>query len=997
MRPAYERNKFLFFPFLILSMSIFFSSIAWSAEGVSSTDAGAELRKKLFIIERELSRQTARKPMSLSELVLGGRKEELPDSIEPAKDLDTVASGTSSTATSSAATEPGNVSFSLGGGRLTGFNFSSTGLDFSEGVGLGLKLMLRPDSVDLASLEKDGNMRDSFASANRESFYGLENYERFKDLFKEEEKAKDYSVTGVGTSFETSGLSLSVLNFSKPPQRKKIVFFGNDGPGPYRLNVTNIIPGSEIVRVDGAEMQRGGGYTISYTKGELTFSNPVAQSGRVVVEYEVAGGGAGEPGRFTGFRIGTASEEKKDETQSSQSGQRAQREDSEDMNESNAPTQEEKNRGFGQFRLGPLSVDKWGATYLEDSVITYNASAGDVTRREVDHSLLGADGSVSIGKSLSLDIEFARSEGNKTREVGRYARAEFTIADTRASDDNPLGPYQLDETKLPILESSDAVRVNGVPLEREKDYTLDLEYGTLKLKKVELNLSELDVIEVEYRYLTEEDRTSGAVEAAEGMAGLVSMKNKWGDFSHNYSIERRDADFMLVGGRADNQLKNEKQELAWDGGRGLSFSWGRTLGLMLQDRNTGLKKTDRGQNFSGGWKKGGLQVSFKKDLKEQFDNLAAHQVDSEKENQSVEANYEFSKEYRASFSERRSEGSDLRTGGASSTFSRDRKIGLDAEPSKKLKLSMNLGTGNDSNTSAGRTRESGKKTTDFSMKYKPNKKLSLTYDMGSSDFSNEEAAVDSQAAAAATGTPETGSRETKWGLNWQPREGTTLTLRNSLKRQDQVNGATDRTQTSIDLRHKLSGNTDFQYQRTVMDSSRPNQSQGTENDSVSVKTKAPWFDGMEITLKHDRQKTRVERIAESATRTDTGSTADSVAVRCAPFWEKRSVTLEFTRRGGEQETEGQTAAPEDETKWKAAVEVPFRGESYFTVSRESSRKTGRRETRQENTVVSLNGSPFKDVSVQMSYRSEDFTDSENPQSSRSDGSFDVVLKMDRKW
>jgi len=903
--------------------------------------------------------------------------------------------------TGDAKSEPGNVSLSLGGGKLTGYSRSATGLDLSDAAGGGLKIILRDESIDLESLEKDGSMRDSFSTANREKFYGLGNYERFKDLFEEEEKSKDYTITGVGFDMNIGGgLSLGMLNYSKPPKRKKIVFFGNNSGGPFKLQATNIIPGSETVKTGGAERTRGTDYEINYTRGEIAFGAPVADNERVLVEYELADGTGSEPGKFTGFRIETTKEEYGKEegiTAETQRTQREEKDEKSDETQSSQRAQRKEEKGFGRFRLGPLSLEKWGVSYLADEVITYRSDGGGISRREVDHQLMGIDGSLSILKNTKLDFETAQSAGNKQSEIGRYAREAFSITDSHASDGNPMGPYQLDESKLPVIEGSDEVKINGELLKRDEDYTLDPVYGTLRLKKKDLNLSSLDMVEIEYRYQTEEDRLAGETESQKDVAGLFSMENTFGKLKHRYSLDRRGGDFMLVGGRSGNQLKNEEEELSWDSGKGFTAGWGRTLGVALQDGGTGLTRTDGGSRFSVAYKNDALQLSFKRDEKEQYDNLAVRETDNEKDNTAFSASYRLGEKWGVSFDGTRSAGNDLRGGNRSSTVSNERNIQIEGKPTKNLDLNFRFGRGTDGDEAAGTTRESEKRSRNISAKYRTGKKLQFSFDSSENDFSNAVTAAEISTSAAATGTPETGNRETKWSLRYQPTDGTTLTLRLTDGRQDQVTGATDRNQSALDVRHKFSEKTDFQYQRTAMESGRPGQEQSAENESVSVRTKVSWFEGMEITLRRDRQASSVERTAESATRTDADSTTDGVSVKCFPFWKDRSVSVEYRDKKGDQLTSGQEPGGDREKTWRTGIEIPFFGESFLSLNRETSRKAGGRAIGQERTEVTLNGNPSAGAAIQFSYRSEVFSDTVSPQTNRRDSSFNLVVKMDRKW
>ena len=993
-RYSVRMERALLFLLLIAAAAVLFSGRP--ALAGDAPDNGAELRRRLFQIERQLERRTAEKPKSIRDILLEQTEQDWTNVGEIS--LGSAGEKGGGKENGDGKKEPGNVSVSLGGGKLTGYSRTTTGLDLSDAAGGGLKLMIRDESIDLESLEKDGSMRDSFSSSNREKFYGLGNYERFKDLFEKEEKTKDYTITGVGFDMGIGdGLSLGMLNYSKPPKRKKIVFFGNNSGGPYKFQATNIIPGSEIVKTGGPERTRGTDYEINYTKGEITFGAPVADSERVLVEYELAEGTGSEPGRFTGFRIETAKEE--DEKGITAKTRRTQRKDerNDEATEGAENTEKKEKNGFGRFSLGPLSLEKWGVSYLTDEVITYRSAGGGISRREADHQLMGFDGSLSILKNTKLDFEIAQSAGNKQSEIGRYAKAVFAITDSRASDGNPMGPYQLDESKLPVIEGSDEVRINGELLRRDEDYTLDPVYGTLRLKKKELNLSSLDAVEIEYRYQTEEDRLAGETDSQKDMAGLFSIENTFGNFKHRYSLDRRGADFMLVGGRSGNQLKNEEQELSWDSGKGFTAGWDRTLGVALQDGGTGLTRTDGGRRFSVAYKNDTLQLSFKRNEKEQSDNLAVRKTDNEKENSSFGASYRPGKKWGVSFDGTRSLGNDLRGGNRSSTVSNERNVQIDGKPAKNLDLNFRFGRGTDNNETAGATRESEKNSRNISAKYKVGKKLQFSFDSSENDYSNAVTAAEISTGAAATGTPETGNRETKWSLRCQPSDGTTLTLRLTDGRQDQVTGATDRNQSALDVRHKFNEKTDFQYQRTAMESGRPGQEQSMENESVSVRTKVSWFEGMEITLRHDRQASSVERTAENATRTDADSITDGVSVKCFPFWKDQSVSVEFRDKRGDQITSGQEPGGDREKTWKTGIEIPFFGESFIALNREMSRKAGSRATGRERMEVTLNGNPAAGAAIQFSYRSEVFTDAVSSQTNRRDSSLNLVVKTERKW
>lgn len=82
------------------------------------------------------------------------------------------------------------------------------------------------------------------------------------------------------------------------------VIYGNDSGGPYYLNASQILDGSERVRVDGREMVRGKDYEIDYFTGLLTFKEGIIipRTSTILVSFESEG--YNEPsGRLTGWRV----------------------------------------------------------------------------------------------------------------------------------------------------------------------------------------------------------------------------------------------------------------------------------------------------------------------------------------------------------------------------------------------------------------------------------------------------------------------------------------------------------------------------------------------------------------------------------------------------------------------------------------------------------------------------------------------------------------------
>ena len=115
------------------------------------------------------------------------------------------------------------------------------------------------------------------------------------------------------------------------------------------------------------------------------------------------------------------------------------------------------------------------------------------------------------------------------------------------------------------------------------------------------------------------------------------------------------------------------------------------------------------------------------------------------------------------------------------------------------------------------------------------------------------------------------------------------------------------------------------------------------------------------------------------------------------------MSVEFSRRNGEQaiDTEDTETQQEDtgdgESTWKFGVELPFVQDSFWSVKREISKRNGRLSTKRENLDVSLNGSPLPGATVQLSYRKETYSDTNNPQSNRQDSTINIVIKKNYSW
>ncbi|MEW5946565.1 MAG: hypothetical protein AB1742_10245 [bacterium] len=949
------------------------------------------VRKKLFLIERQLSRKSTGLKKPLEELISsidGSWLKELEAAVEEINAEET----DENKEQLEQKKEFSSVSAALGGGKLTGYSYSQTGLDLTETIPDYVpKFFLRSTSIDMKELETgDASMDNSF-SASQHSFYGMQNYERYKDMFQKEKKTKDYEMTGMAFDLSIGGHTLSVINNTRPPEKKKKVFFGGGSEGPYPLNVTSILPGSEKVYLDGTLLHNGGGYTINYSKGEITFSAPITRNNRVVVEYEVTTSGGAAPGKTTGFRLQTSGFREKPEQQNNVKKERE--------GDEKPDNQGRDNKLF--------SVKSYGLTYLADQTITYRPKQnGEVYEDYFYQTLSGIDGKFLIGGRTSVGFEYARSTGDKQRELGAFATQTFTIADTQSADLDPKGPYYLDETKLPIIEGSEEVRINGFPLEREKDYTLDYQYGHLKMKKEDLNLTALDVIEVRYRYLTEQDRINSGENVRSDSAYLLSVENEFGKLKHSYATTRYGKDFLRMGGGTTNQLRDEKHSFSYSPSERWSFKLDKAFIQNLDDRATDLRTTSRRDGFSVDYKGKAFNFYFSNDVSERYDSLEVRQVDDEKRDRNLSLQYSFNEAYSMSFKARRNRTENLRQGNVSYQGDMENVVTLNAKPWKTLQTDFSFTRGRTENNSASRSQNSSKKSDSYKLKYAPNPAVSVTYDLSTNNFGNTFAAVETSATdtfatgAFATSTQQgqsNGERNEKISFAWNPSKKFNFSTQNNRRRDIYAAGTTTTNQTNYDLRSVLSEKLDFQASLNLMRSARPTQGQKTDLTNITMNHKPGWLPEMVLGIGREGMRSDMESSFdgnETLTRVRTSGMKYSISAE--PFWAGKKLKIERRDKTTRNHT-NDTLTHDRETGHTSSLEVPFLGESSLLFDLAVANKRGSRPTRQESLGLTLNGKITALFDLSFSFKTADYTDHRSPEANTHDVQMNVVLRGSREW
>ncbi len=114
------------------------------------------------------------------------------------------------------------------------------------------------------------------------------------------------TLNGVVANFKTGRSALSYFTSETKADARTITITGNDSPGPYYLQGSQIVDGSERVQVDGIPQRRGEDYTIDYYTGTLRFRDGliIPRTSTIVVTYETYAFNS-QPSRLEGWRLET--------------------------------------------------------------------------------------------------------------------------------------------------------------------------------------------------------------------------------------------------------------------------------------------------------------------------------------------------------------------------------------------------------------------------------------------------------------------------------------------------------------------------------------------------------------------------------------------------------------------------------------------------------------------------------------------------------------------
>ncbi|MCC6404481.1 MAG: hypothetical protein IT207_10785 [Fimbriimonadaceae bacterium] len=90
------------------------------------------------------------------------------------------------------------------------------------------------------------------------------------------------SLTGVSIGYKSSGFEAKVLHSQARGEARTVSFAGTNSAGPYFLQASQVVRGSERIEVDGEPQVQGQDYTVDYELGAVYFVNRQTLQARII-------------------------------------------------------------------------------------------------------------------------------------------------------------------------------------------------------------------------------------------------------------------------------------------------------------------------------------------------------------------------------------------------------------------------------------------------------------------------------------------------------------------------------------------------------------------------------------------------------------------------------------------------------------------------------------------------------------------------------------------
>lgn len=318
------------------------------------------------------------------------------------------------------------------------------------------------------------------------------------------------TLRGVTANAQWGRTTVRYINSETKAGARTVTIPGNDSPGPYYLQGSQIVDGSERVQVDGVEKKRGEDYTIDYYVGILRFRDGmiIPRTSTIVVTYETYAYNA-QPSRLDGFRIETNL--RKDTTigfsmLSQKARARLQMQTRTERFAGQGPPSNPYDLEFVPAPNTPIQItvggvpQQQGVDYYFDSVLPYRfyftrfmpssltVIVTYVPRPDTgstiggDREVMGLDVSFPLGKSNSVVWNIGRS---KAQTLGSTLEAIAHVVSGRFQ----LGKIAIDSTYRNI--PAEFIGIESIGFRRnERGHQTSLTYSLNPTSRIQLSLNQ---------------------------------------------------------------------------------------------------------------------------------------------------------------------------------------------------------------------------------------------------------------------------------------------------------------------------------------------------------------------------------------------------------------------------------------------------------------------------------------------------------------------------
>lgn len=834
-----------------------------------------------------------------------------------------------------------NVQASLPGGLLTSFSYSGKGIDLSNQFkDFDIKLLAKQDEVDANILQRQDVTPSDYFLSDLPSYYEKEKFSCFNTLIEPKMTNQTYNLIGVNLGFDLGGFQIKTLFYIKPPKKKKKIICGANIKGPYYLNTTTILAGSEKIKINGKEQKSEIDYTINYSKGEINFTNSIPYNTEIIIEYDIAQSQTQEPGKFQGLRI---------------------------------QTKENKRSTISTF----------GFSFFKDEMISYNLQNETATSSLLDHSLIGFDTKLNLSPKHTLALEFARSTGDKSKKIGKFHIVHFAINDSKSQTKDPQGPYYLPSDKLPIIEGTDEVRINNTLLERDQDYYLDGQDGRLIIKKKDLSLTEFDNIEVRYRYLPENILTKEEKNVKD-KAYLLSAKFNFGRIKYNLDYQKYGENFLQVGNIPNTNILSTHHSLELNPSSSFTLRLNKDLKETLDSQESKVKTTNEIYGLNANLKLNRkTNISYQLSQNKRYDNKETKDIDTQDTNHNIQTDYKFNSRYKISLRRIKSTNISLNNDKTQTQKDYSNVFILNSKPLRNLFLDANLTYGN----SIQERDEDKLNTYKINQKYKarfiPLKTLFLNFDYEKNIFKNS------------LNTKQRNYTR-KTGLNYTPTKDTSFLFQNQIKFNKYLNNEEKQNLNQFSLNSKILNDLNTQLSINTLSIQRPTYIMDTIQNNVTFQYSPNWPKKLIFQTGYSLQKSKAQVFTlTTVSTTKTESNTKILGISGSPIWRDQPLLTQvsFTRNIDLLNPDLNTK----EKNYKFQIGIPFIYKSSFKLDYSITKRRGGQSINQKEFSLALQGGLLKELNISLLWKTQSFDYQENKNANRKISILTLITSFNKKF